>query len=295
MEGGCDLYSMKAVNDDKKLIAKVHKTLNEKHQSNLRIATSLPSSYAAQFAAQANLSRASPFGNLSHPHNRRKFANLIAVLNATHPDHDFSNVLRPDDFVRMKSLEQAMAEIDSKIYSAHSSSLPSGTQTPGGSTMWNPKMWNNIDEEMDLEHCEIYSYKPQENPFQGEEETTYWNMHYFFVNIGPKQKKKQQKQKKKKKSQEQEPKNRVCYLYLRALKQSVYYDWNSSDSETVKRSYRSRDSADYSYEMSKRAKYGPAQDNDAYYYDDGVEYYDEDSGVEYERNGRSSFSPIYVD
>jgi hypothetical protein len=299
MDGGCDLYSMKAVSDDKKLIGKVNNALNEKHMSNLRIAATLPPSYAAQFAASANLSRASPFGNLSVAHNRRKYANLIAVLNATHQDHDFSNVLRPDDFIRLKSLEQAMAEVDSKIYSAHSGSLPSGTQTPGGSALWNPKMWNTIDEEMDLENCEVYSYKPEQNPFQAEDETVYWDMHYFFVNVCPKPKKKPgQKIKKKSKALDRDKRhNRVCYLYLRALKQPIYYDWNSSDTETVKRSYSFRDSVDYSLEVNKKAKYGAWQDGPVVDDDDDYEeFYDEDSdGVEYERiTGRSDAYPIFI-
>jgi hypothetical protein len=298
MDGGCDLFSMKAVSDDKKLITRVHTTLNEKHQSDLRIAASLPSAFAASFAASANLSRASPFGNLSLPQNRRKFANLIAVLNATHQDHDFSNVLRPDDFVRFKSLDQAVREIDSKIYNAHSTSLPSGTQTPGGSIMWNPKMWDKIDEEMDLKNCEVYCYKPQDNPFKDEEETTYANMHCFFVSVVSRHKKKQKQKKKTKKSQEKDRRNRVCYLYMRALKpslkQPVYDDCYSGESTPIKRLHSFRDSVDLSHEMSKRAKPSVGQFDSDYAFEDSLQYYDEDSGYEHENKGRSLVCPIYV-
>lgn len=103
--------------------------------------------------------------------------------------------------------------------------------------MWNPIMWRIVDSEMDLENCAIYSYRPQENPFD-DEDTALWSLHYFFFN----------KQKK-----------RVCYLYLRALK-IRWYDLTGDSSyleaepKTPKRKHaRSRSSMDFG--ASKRARY----------------------------------------
>jgi hypothetical protein len=253
MEGSCDLYSVKCVGGDKKLYKKIHDVLNEKHQSNLRVAASLPKAYAEDFAATANLSRASPFGTLTSPGNRRKYAHLIAVLNATHSDHDFSNVLRPEDFVRVRDLDDAVSEIDHKIYDANSNKLPSGLQTPGGSAIWNPKMWNAIDEEMDLRNCEIYQYKPLDDPFAGDGDSAFWDMHYFFLNVTRKTLRRRNDAQGKG-IYRYVDNSRCCYLYLRATRQPVYYNWESDeDTETAKRSYSVRDSADYS--ASKRAKY----------------------------------------
>lgn len=108
--------------------------------------------------------------------------------------------------------------------------------------MWGPRMWNSIDHEMHLHDCEMYSYNPQQNPFD-DEETALWSLHYFFFNKALK---------------------RVCYLYARALSPSFAQD--SDDDTTVleddrssitplrtKRSYAERRSVDFS--AHKRARF----------------------------------------
>ena len=233
------MYTTKAAGTDKKLYKQIDRSLEAQHESILRLAASLSPPQAAQFAKTSNLSQSSPFGTLSQISNRRTYAYMIATLNASHPDYDFSNVLRPSDFCREKRLKDVMSTVDSKIYSAQSSRIPKGLQTPGGSLMWGPRMWNNMDSEMDLYNCEIYSYKPEENPFD-DEETALWSQHYFFFNKAMK---------------------RVCYLYVRALSPSFAGD--ESDDNTVedgsitpmrpKRRYAERQSADFS--ARKRARF----------------------------------------
>lgn len=56
-------------------------------------------------------------------------------------------------------------------------------------------MWRLIDNEMNLKECSIYSYEPDEDPYDGEEGSI-WSLNYFFFN---------------------KAKKRVCYLYLRGL------------------------------------------------------------------------------
>jgi hypothetical protein len=236
--GGCDLYTTKAASADKKLYKKIDNELEAQHESLLRLAASLSPPHAKQFASSQNLSRSSPFGTLSQISNRRTFAYLIATLNASHPDYDFSHILRPSDFRRERKLQPVMTTIEEKVYSAHSKACrtTSGAQTPGGSTMWSPAMWRIVDEEMDLENCSIYSYRPEENPFD-DEDTALWSLHYFFFN----------KQKK-----------RVCYIYLRALKIS-WYDLTGGNSDyfteptTPKRKHSLRSSMDFG--ARKRARY----------------------------------------
>lgn len=157
-------------------------------------------------APEIDLSRASPFGPLSQVTARRTFAYLIATLNASHPDYDFSHVLRPRDFRKERSLRAVMHNIDSTLQSLRprqtaamnflspptlSHSAPTGL----ASEVWNPNMWRMIEKEMGLRQCERYSYAPDNDPFDGEEGSI-WSMHYFFYN---------------------KERKRVCYLYMRAF------------------------------------------------------------------------------
>jgi len=67
--------------------------------------------------------------------------------------------------------------------------------TPGGGQQWGSKMWRILNEEMSLEGCSMYSYEPEEDPYD-EEEASIWSLNYFFFN---------------------KAKKRVCYLYVRGL------------------------------------------------------------------------------
>jgi len=153
-------------------------------------------------AESLNLSRSSPFGPLSEISSRRTFAYLIATLNASHPDYDFSHVLRPTDFRREKNLRQVMASVDSTLNSVRPQgtsllpptiasmyrdygSVPSATTVTGtfpvNSPAWGPHMWNMLDKEMTLKDCTVFSYQPTDDPFDGDE-AAIWRLHYFFFN-----------------------------------------------------------------------------------------------------------------
>jgi hypothetical protein len=234
------LYTTKAAGADKKLYKQIDRDLEAQHESIIRLAASLSPPEAAQFAKTSNLSQSSPFGILSQISNRRSYAYMIATLNASHPDYDFSHVLRPSDFARERRVKDVMSAIDSKIYGAQSTRIPRGLQTPGGSIMWGPSMWDAIDAEMKLAECEVYSYRPEENPFE-DEETALWSLHTFFFNKARK---------------------RVCYLYVRALSPS-FIEEDSDDNTIVPddplatplfgQPKRARQSADFS--ARKRARY----------------------------------------
>ena len=65
-------------------------------------------------------------------------------------------------------------------------------------------MWQAIDKEMSLEECIIYSYEPEDDPYDDDEdEPSIWSYHYFFFN---------------------KAKKRVCYLHIRALSLSSDVD-----------------------------------------------------------------------
>ncbi|KAL8828598.1 MAG: hypothetical protein Q9191_002499 [Dirinaria sp. TL-2023a] len=242
--GGCDLYTTKAAGGDKKLYKAIEQTLESQYASLLRFTASLSPSQATMAAGALNLSRASPFGSLSQSSSRRTFAYLIATLNASHPDYDFSHLLRPTDFRREKSLQRVMNTLDTTLYNLRprppnsfglgngsnwSASMANIISLPSpGKEIWNPRMWRLIDNEMSLEDCSIYCYQPEEDPYDGEEGAI-WSFNYFFFN---------------------KTRKRVCYIHLRGLsilshmsapktpvktKRSVDNDWNLDEAPSSKR------------------------------------------------------------
>ena len=229
--GGCDVYTTKAAGGDKKLYKNIENSLESQYESLVRFSASLSPPYQTASdddkgsekdgsrskrgrslgVPEIDLSRSSPFGPLSQITARRTFAYLIATLNASHPDYDFSHTLRPSDFRKERSLRAIMQNIDSTLQNLRprqhafasnaylappSIFLPTAPPLAGaGNEIWSPKMWTMIDKEMGLRQCEKYTYAPDDDPFDGEEGAI-WSMHYFFFN---------------------KEKKRVCYLYLRGL------------------------------------------------------------------------------
>ncbi|WPH02536.1 putative alpha-glucuronidase [Acrodontium crateriforme] len=221
--GGCDLYTTKAAGGDKKLYKSIDSTLESQYQSLVRLSVSLSPPYITPASDDGNgrrnsrkrsmtieppeidLSRSSPFGPLSQITARRTFAYLIATLNASHPDYDFSHLLRPTDFRKERSLRAVMQNVDSTLQNLRPKPFPSYLAPPlsdsapisngAGNEIWSPRMWTLIDKEMGLRQCERYVYSPEDDPFDGEEGAI-WSMHYFFFN---------------------KERKRVCYLYLRGF------------------------------------------------------------------------------
>lgn len=218
--GGCDLYTTKAAGGDKKLYKNIDKSLESQHEAMLKFGASL----SPPQRSSLNLSRSSPFGPLSEISSRKTFAYLIATLNASHPDYDFSHVLRPADFKRERPLRKVITNLDTSLSSARPNAQPttdfpvsaflsnskkskkaaaaaadmgssppavSGTESPP----WGPHMWALLDKEMALKDCAVFSYQPALNPFD-EEAAAIWSLHYFFFN---------------------KERKRVAYLYVRGV------------------------------------------------------------------------------
>ena len=202
--GGCDLYTTKAAGGDKKLYKNIENGLEAQYKSNLQFSHSLSPPQADLLAPSLNLSRSSPFGNLGIISSRRTYAYLIATLNASHSDYDFSHLLRPADFKREKSLRSVMNAIDTTLYNLRpravsSTYLAIPGQTPGSMTpsgYWGPGIWRLIDQQMSLKECSIYRFAPDEDIFEDDNDGAIWSMHYFFFNKARK---------------------RVCYIYLRGI------------------------------------------------------------------------------
>lgn len=242
--GGCDLYTTKAAGSDKKLYKNIEQSLESQYASLVSFSAALPSPQASAAAETLNLSRSSPFGPLSQTSSRRTFAYLIATLNASHPDYDFSHLLRPSDFRREKSLKLVMNTLDTtlcnlrpKLSNAHlgtpshwsSRVFSSVPPASSWSEAWGPRMWRLIDKEMTLNECSVYCYSPEEDPYDGEEGAI-WSFNYFFFN---------------------KVRKRVCYIYLRGL--SII-----SHGSAPKDPIRTKRGADWNLvepSSSKRARY----------------------------------------
>lgn len=204
--GGCDLYTTKAAGTDKKLYRNIENSLESQYESLLRLSASLSPPQQSSISTSMNLSRSSPFGPLSQVSSRRTFAYLIATLNASHPDYDFSHILRPADFRKERSLKTVMNTIDSTLYNLRPSpgltlqvpyqtSYATASSAAATSQAWGPQMWTMIDKEMTLNECSIYCYAPEEDPYDGEEGAI-WSLNYFFFNKARK---------------------RVAYIYIRGI------------------------------------------------------------------------------
>ncbi|KAK4151414.1 Maf1 regulator-domain-containing protein [Chaetomidium leptoderma] len=202
--GSCDLYTTKAAGSDKKLYKNIQQSLESQHAALLKFGASLSPPQRDSMAASLNLSRSSPFGSFDEVSNRRTFAYLIATLNASHPDYDFSHVLRPADFKRERVLRRVMTQIDSTLSSVRPNSTLLDVAIPRSSDFntgvstapaWGPQMWAMVDKEMMLKDCTVFTYQPADDPFD-EEEGAIWALHYFFFNKALK---------------------RVCYLYVRGV------------------------------------------------------------------------------
>ncbi|GAM87926.1 hypothetical protein ANO11243_059540 [Dothideomycetidae sp. 11243] len=187
--GSCDLYTTKAAGGDKKLYKTIENSLESQYESLVRLSASLS---PPQLPVDVDLSRDSPFGPLSQISARRTFAYLIATLNASHPDYDFSNTLRPTDFKRTsgtairKAVDNMMFHLRPRrmanvvVHPSKGTISSSAPGIPSAEIMWSEHMWDLIDKEIDMRQCEKYIWEPEDDPF--EDESAIWNHHFLFFN-----------------------------------------------------------------------------------------------------------------
>jgi AP-1 complex subunit sigma 1/2 len=197
--GGCDLYTTKSTGSDKKLYKNIDEDLNSQHDALVKLSASLsPPDRKHVLATSPAFSQSSAFGPLTELSSRRTFAYLIATLNASHPHYDFSHVLRPGDFKRERTVRRVMVNLDSILQNVRPGFEAKSLDSSYGSdshSVWGPQCWSRIDKEMRLNECTIFSYRPDNDPFE-EDESAIWAVHYFFFNRALK---------------------RVAYLYVRVV------------------------------------------------------------------------------
>jgi hypothetical protein len=102
---------------------------------------------------------------------RRTLFHLISTLNAAFPDYDFSDA-RSGDFSKEPSIQLVTNNVDNLLSvtaSAHYGKV-------------HEKLWVTLNEEINLQECDIYSYNPDltSDPFG--EDGSLWSFNYFFFN-----------------------------------------------------------------------------------------------------------------
>jgi len=178
--GSVDIYATKATSTDKKAYKGLSKNIKTRYDLDMQAQSLSPPTSPDELTSTSAALLASPFGPLNDPSSVRTFAYLLDTLNASHPDYDFYNLLRPWDFRRERSVQRAIQDIDTTIFNL------SRPQLTG--------FWEQIDQEMELKNCKVFSYRPEDDPFG--EEGALWGVNYFFFN---------------------KTKKRVCYVWLRAF------------------------------------------------------------------------------
>ncbi|KAF9433453.1 RNA polymerase III-inhibiting protein maf1 [Entomortierella beljakovae] len=114
----------------------------------------------------------SPFGPLDQPASRRTLFYLIGTLNASFPDYDFSDA-KPEQFRKEPSVSMVVNSVNATL-------LNHGNDR----AVKELRIWDSIDNLIDFEDSDVYSYNPESDsdPNDEEDSGTLWSFNYFFFN-----------------------------------------------------------------------------------------------------------------
>jgi hypothetical protein len=109
-------------------------------------------------------------GPLTDPYVRKRIVNLIATMNATFQDYDFSTV-KPERFVRHQSYKDIMPVINknfAEVVEIHNRGFLK-------------ILWDALDDAINVRECEVFSYiVDDEDPKAVTGDL--WSINYFFFN-----------------------------------------------------------------------------------------------------------------
>lgn len=108
----------------------------------------------------------SPFGPLNQSSSMKLFGYLIAILNATYPDHDFSTV-QPTHFKTLSSSDVVLKVNNFLISVGKNNGLD-----------W---IWQTINTHIDIEECLCFQFTPEES-FLSDFPGLLWTNMYFMFN-----------------------------------------------------------------------------------------------------------------
>ncbi|KAL0077947.1 repressor of RNA polymerase III transcription Maf1 [Phycomyces blakesleeanus] len=159
LTGRIEAYSCKSAGSDKKLF----KQIENKYSVDLSGGSISPDDYLHTIV--------SPFGRLDESTPRKTFFYLLATLNAAFPEHDFGDV-RPDQFSKQPSPEMVINSVNTTLFNLGNDEIVNKY-----------RMWDTLDEIVDLSECDVYSYNPDiEDDPMNDEEGYLWSINYFFFN-----------------------------------------------------------------------------------------------------------------
>ncbi|KAG0172802.1 RNA polymerase III-inhibiting protein maf1 [Apophysomyces sp. BC1034] len=157
LTGRVEAYSCKSAGSDKKLFRQLENRYN--------VDLLMPGSISPD-----DPQIISPFGRLDEATPRRTFFYLLATLNASFPEHDFADI-RPDQFTKLPSLDLVMNSVNTTLFNL------------GNDVIVNHyRLWDILDELVELHDCDVYSYNPDIDDDPMNEEGYLWSMNYFFFN-----------------------------------------------------------------------------------------------------------------
>ncbi|KAI8061730.1 Maf1 regulator-domain-containing protein [Gongronella butleri] len=156
LSGRIEAYTCKSAGADKKLFKHMESKYNMLAPGSLSPDDHVPVT--------------SPFGRLDEAAPRKTFFYLLATLNAAFPDYDFSDV-RPDQFSKQPTIDLVVNSVNTTLFNL------------GNSAIINQyRLWEVLDDLIELQECEVYSYNPDSDDDPMYEEGYLWSMNYFFLN-----------------------------------------------------------------------------------------------------------------
>ncbi|AWP20541.1 Repressor of RNA polymerase III transcription MAF1 isoform 2 [Scophthalmus maximus] len=166
--GRIESYSCKMAGDDKHMF----KQFCQEGEPHVLEALSPPQSTSATSPSQLGKSSEDGENPLSDKCCRKTLFYLITTLNESfRPDYDFS-AARAHEFSREPSLNWVANAVNSSLFSAVGEEF----------NALGPELWNAIDQEINLQSCDIYSYNPDLDSDPFGEEGSLWSFNYFFYN-----------------------------------------------------------------------------------------------------------------
>mmetsp|Transcript_24008 Transcript_24008/g.33659 ORF Transcript_24008/g.33659 Transcript_24008/m.33659 type:complete len:225 (-) Transcript_24008:132-806(-) len=132
---------------------------------------SLEEQYQVELSKSPDLIATSPFGPLDQSSSRKTLIYLIALLNASFPDYDFSKV-KPEQFRKENNVYMVMNNINAILNGV----------IPNYNNELSPKLWTSLEQEIKLKECDMYSYIPDLDSDPYAEQGNIWSFNYFFFN-----------------------------------------------------------------------------------------------------------------
>ncbi|XP_050527628.1 repressor of RNA polymerase III transcription MAF1 homolog [Daktulosphaira vitifoliae] len=185
-------YSCKMVGDEKQLYKKFYQQSGT--QPNDLEALCSPSDKYNSFGRSLSVS-GDDVDQLCDTISRKSLFYLIATLNATFaPDYDFTDA-KSSEFSRERSLQLVIRDVDNNLSTVLTESSTDGETLMSRRTsdlnqdvikssysQLRHKLWEEIDKEIVMSQCDIYSYTPdmRSDPFS--EDGCLWSFNYFFYN-----------------------------------------------------------------------------------------------------------------